>query len=67
MEIHLSHNNPCFQCNIAITNFLVSRTCEIRFNDIIGQSNVPLYSYAKMFPVTTGCWFESPADQLKNY
>ena len=29
-----SHNNPCFQCNIAITNFLVSNTCEIRFHDI---------------------------------
>ena len=31
----LSHNNPCFQCNIAITNFLVPNTCEIRFHDVI--------------------------------
>ena len=38
--MHLSHNNPCFQCNIAIINFLVSHTCEIRFNDVIGQSTV---------------------------
>ena len=33
--IILSHNNPCFRCNIAITNFLVSHTCYIRFYDII--------------------------------
>ena len=44
----LSHNNPCFQCNIAITNFLVSNTCEIRFHDVIRQSTVPMYSYAKI-------------------
>ena len=44
----LSHNNPCFQCNIAITNFLVSHTCEIRFHDVKGQSTVPMYSYAKI-------------------
>ena len=44
----LSHNNPCFQCNIAITNFLVSNTCEIRFHDVKGQSTVPMYSYAKI-------------------
>ena len=31
----LSHNNPCFQCNKAVTNFLVSYTCEIRCNDVI--------------------------------
>ena len=43
----LPYNNPCFQCNIAITNFLVSHACEIRFNDFIGQSTVPMYSYAK--------------------
>ena len=43
----LSHENPCFQCNIAITNFLVSNTCEIRFHDVIGQSTVSMYSYAK--------------------
>ena len=45
---HLSHKNSCFQCNIAITNFLVSNMCEIRFNDIIGQSTVPMYSYARI-------------------
>ena len=44
----LSHNKPCFQCNKAITNFLVSNTCEIRFHDVIGQSTVPMYSYAKI-------------------
>ena len=32
----LLHNNPYFQSNIVITTFLVSNTCEIRFNDIIG-------------------------------
>ena len=30
----ISHNNLCVQCNITITNFLVSHTCEIRFNDV---------------------------------
>ena len=44
----LSHKKPCFQCNAAITNFLVSNTCEIRFHDVIGQSTVPMYSYAKI-------------------
>ena len=39
----LSHNNPCFQCNIAITNFLVSNTLEIRFHDVIGQGTVRMY------------------------
>ena len=43
----LSHN-PGFQCNIAITNFLVSNTCEIRFHGVIGQSTVPIYFYAKI-------------------
>ena len=49
-ERFLSHNNPCFQwkCNTAITNFLISNTCEIRFHDVIGQSTVPMYSYAKI-------------------
>ena len=32
----------------AITNFLVSYTCEIRFHDVIGQSTVPMYSSAKI-------------------
>ena len=40
----LSHNNPGFKCNIAITNFRVSHTCEIRLHDVIGQSTVPMYS-----------------------
>ena len=39
----LSHNNPCFQRNIAITNFLASHTCEIRFNDVIGLSTIHMY------------------------
>ena len=45
---YLTPNNPCFQCNTAITNFLISNTCEIRFHDVIGQSTVPMYSYAKI-------------------
>ena len=44
----LSYNNPCFQCNAAITKFVISNTCEIRFHDVIGQSTVPMYSYAKI-------------------
>ena len=44
----LSHNNACFHCNITITNFLVSHMCELRFDDIISQSTVPMYSYAKI-------------------
>ena len=47
-NIILSHNNPCFQCNIAIMNFLVSHMCEARFNVVTGQSTVPMYSYAKI-------------------
>ena len=46
-EPHLSHKNPCFQSNIAITNFLVSNTREIRFHDVIGQSTVHMYAYTK--------------------
>ena len=44
----LSHNNPCFQCNIAITNFLALHTCEIRFHDVIGRSTLNMYSYAEI-------------------
>ena len=33
-------NNPCFQCNTAITNVFVSNTCKIRFHDVIGQSTI---------------------------
>ena len=47
-KFSLSHNNPYFPCNIAITNFLVLHTCEIRFHDVIGQSTVHMYSYAKI-------------------
>ena len=49
-KCNLSHNSPYFQCNIAITNFLVSQTCEIIFHDVIGQStvHVHMYSYAKI-------------------
>ena len=43
-----SHNNPRFQCNIVITNFLVSHTCEIRFHDVMGQSTVHMYPNAKI-------------------
>ena len=48
LQIFLSHNNTCFQCNIVITNFLVLHTCEIRFHDVIGPSTVHMYSYAKI-------------------
>ena len=51
-----SHNNPCFQCNIATTNFLVSNTCEIRFHDVICQSTVPMYSYAKILKHGLPTW-----------
>ena len=34
----LSQNNPCFPCNIAITNFLVSHTCKIIFHDVIDRT-----------------------------
>ena len=39
-QTFLSHNNPCFQYNIAITNFLVSYTREIRFHYVRGLSSV---------------------------
>ena len=52
----LSHNNPCFQYNIAITNFLVSHTLEIRFHDVIGQSSVHMYSYAKILNMADLQW-----------
>ena len=50
------YNHPCFQCNIAITNFLVSNTCEIRFHDVIGQSTVHMYSYAKILKHGWSTW-----------
>ena len=43
----ISHNDPCFQFIVAITNFFVSNTCEIRFHDGIGQSTVHMYSICK--------------------
>ena len=45
MYFPVSHNNPCFQCNIAITNFFDSHTCEIRFRDVIGQSTIYMYFF----------------------
>ena len=42
-----SHNNPCFQCNIAITNFLALHTCEIRFHDVIGKCTVHDYIFLR--------------------
>ena len=34
----LSHNNPCFPCNIAITDCLVLRMCEIRYHDVMDRT-----------------------------
>ena len=36
--LSLSHNNPCFPCKKAITNFIVSHTCKIMFYDIIDRT-----------------------------
>ena len=44
-DIFLSHKNPCFQCSIAIMNFLVSHTCEIGFHDAVDQSTVHLHVF----------------------
>ena len=52
----LSPNNTCFQCNIAITNFLVLHTCAIRFHDVIGQSTVHMHSYAKILKHGWSTW-----------
>ena len=40
LDNFLSHNNPCFQCNTAITNFLVLHTCKVRVHDVTGQSTI---------------------------
>ena len=40
----LPHKNSC---NVAITNFLVSHMCEIRFHDVIGQSTVHNYVFLR--------------------
>ena len=55
-DLILSDNDPCFQCNIAITNFLVSHMCKIRFNDVIGQSTPHMYSYAKILKYGLPTW-----------
>ena len=34
----LSHDNPCYPCDIAITNVPVSHTCKIKFNDVIDRT-----------------------------
>ena len=52
----LSHNNPCFQGNTAIRNFVISNTCEIRFHDVIGQITTPMYSYAKILKHGRPTW-----------
>ena len=78
-QYNLSHKNPGFQCNIDITNFLVSHTFKIRFHvhDVIGQSTVHMYSYAKRTSPhssvvralglkTRGCGFDSRAGQPNN-
>ena len=44
-EFSLSHYNPC---NTAIASFIVSHMCEIRINDVKGQSTMHIYSYAKI-------------------
>ena len=41
-EYGLSHN-PCFKCNIAITNFLVSHKCKMIFHNVIRQSTIYIY------------------------
>ena len=38
LNLFLSHNNPCFQYNKAITNFLVSHMLEIGFHDVIDRT-----------------------------
>ena len=68
-DMFLSRNNPCFRCNIAITNFLVSNTCEIRFHDItlficlhhdvILRKNSKIWCYVlyESVGVRRECWF----------
>ena len=34
----LSRNKPCFPYNVAVPNFLVSHTCNIRFHDGIDRT-----------------------------
>ena len=42
----LSYNNPCFQYNITIMDFLVSHTCEMMFYDVRGRSTVHTCMYS---------------------
>ena len=44
-----SQNNPCFPCKIAITNFLVSNTCKIRFHDVIYRTVCTEHGQMSMF------------------
>ena len=45
----LSHNNSCFPCYIAIMNYLILYTCEIRFYDVIDRTvHMFTSSYAKI-------------------
>ena len=49
--VFLSHNNHCFQCIIANTNFLVSHMCKIRFHDVVGQALymcIPMQKFQNM-------------------
>ena len=39
-----------------MTNFLMLHTCEIRFHDVIGQSTVHMYSYAKILKYGGPTW-----------
>ena len=41
---------------MAITNFLVLQTCEIRFHDVIDKSIVHMYSYAKILKHGRPTW-----------
>ena len=50
------YHSPCFQCNVAITNFLVLHTCEIRFHDVIDQGTLPIYSYGKILKHGRPTW-----------
>ena len=46
-KLLLSQKNLCFKCNIAITNFLVSYTCEMRFHDLKGQGTVHIQVFIR--------------------
>ena len=49
MSNKVGRNDNCLTwSDIAITNFLVSNSREVRFHDIRGQITVHMYSYAKI-------------------